>query len=192
MPSNRSVIFGSTGVILVAALLRLWPADWPFQASDTLQTPFADSKWGMVTNLTITHEKNADLVEATPITGFHRLIKSVTVPAAGLYRISVQTAFAGAPEFVMEVGDPHQPKYGLIAGDARNGRITAKKGDVSASGVDVIADEPRHYRWWMDIKLVPGQATYNFALAAGNNRQFRGNASCRIALDNPTFMAVAK
>jgi hypothetical protein len=192
MPSNRSVVFGSTGVILVAALLRLWPADCPLQANEARQVSFADPKWGTVTNFTVTHGKTGDLLEDTPVNGFHRVVKTVTVPAAGLYRISVETAFAGTSDFVMEAGGPSQPKYALIGGDAKTGRIIEKHGDIVAAGVDVLADEPRHYRWWLEIRLVPGEVSYDFGLAAGNSRVFRGNGQCRIALDNPSFREVTK
>lgn len=192
MPDNRSVVLGSTGVIFVAALLRLWPADCPLQVNAAPQVSFTDAKWGTATNVTISHEKSGDLIKATPANGFHRLIKTVTVPVAGLYRISVETTFAGTSGFVMEVGGSRQPKYGLLAGDAKSGQIMTKIGDVLAAGVDVVHGNARHYRWWLEMNFVPGEAGYNFAMAAADSRLFPGNDGCKIVLNEPSFTAVAK
>ena len=90
----------------------------------------------------------------------------------------------------MEVGGAGQP-YAFIGGDARTGQITERHGDVAAAGIDVLADEPKHYRWWLEIRLVPGKISYDFGLAA-NTRLFSGNGQCRIGLNEPTFAAVAE
>lgn len=193
MPDNRSVIRVSTGVIIVAALLRLWPANCPLQANAAPQIQFTDKKWGEATNVTITRQNNGDLITATSADGMHRVIETVPVPAAGIYRVSVETVFAGASAFMLEVGGPDQPKYAIITGNAKSGQIAAKKGDIIAAGVEPVPGAPRRYRWWLDMDFIPGQASYNVAIArADDNRQFRGSEACKIVLNSTSFAAVPR
>ena len=188
MPDNRSVVLGSTGVIVAAALLRLWPVSCPSPAEAAPDVRFDDAEWGAANNLTIRHQPAGDVMEATPANGFHRVIKSVAIPAAGRYRLSVETAYAGAPGFAMEV--VNGPRYAFVAGNARTGQITHEKGDIVAAGADAVPGKSGSYRWWVEIDYLPGLAGYNFALSIADNRIFAGGDTCKIVMDNPSFERV--
>jgi hypothetical protein len=188
MPDNRSIVLGSTGVIVVAALLRLWPVSCPSAAEAAPDARFDDPIWGAANNLTIRHQPDGDVMEATPANGFHRVIKSVMVPVAGRYRLSVETAYAGASGFAMEV--VNGPKYAFVAGNPATGQITHEKGDIVAAGADAVSGKPGSYRWWIEIDYVPGRADYNFAFSIADNRIFTGGDSCKIVMNNPSFERV--
>jgi hypothetical protein len=187
MPDNRSVILGSTGLIVVAAVLRLWAPSCPAAQASAAAEQWTDPKWGTATNVAILHRGDGDVMEATPTDGMHRVVELVTVPAAGRYRLAVETTFAGASELTIEIGDADQPKYAILSGDMRAGRITARKGDIVAAGVEPVAGKPRHYRWWVDMDYVAGQALYNLAFSMDGSREFAGNAGCKIVLNGSSF-----
>jgi hypothetical protein len=194
MPDNRSAVLVSTAVIVVAALLRLWPSSCPPEAqASTPAVQSTDAKWGVVTNITIDHHADGDVIAATPAMGLHRLIKSIRVPAAGRYRLSVETAFAGASGLVIDIGDSDQPKYGLVSGNLQRGQVTKRAGDVVAAGVEPVPDKPGHYRWWVDMDYVPGQASYDLAFSADGAQEFAGNDACKIVLfSEPSFTPVSQ
>jgi hypothetical protein len=194
MPDNRSVALCSTGVIVVAALLRLWPSSCPLEAqTSTAAVHSTDAKWGVVTNITIDHHADGDVVAATPAMGLHRLIETVRVPAAGRYRLSVETAFAGASSLVIDIGDSDQPKYGFVSGNLQRGQVTKRAGDVVAAGVEPVPDKPEHYRWWVDMDYVSGQASYDLAFWANGLQEFAGNDACKIVLlSEPSFTPVSQ
>lgn len=187
MPDNRSVILGSTGLIVVAAVLRLWAPSCPVAQASAAAVQSTDPKWGLAANVAILHRDDGDVMEATQTDGMHRVIERVTVPVAGRYRLAIETTFAGASEFTIEIGDANQPRYATLSGDVQAGRITARKGDIVAAGVEPVAGKPGHYRWWIDMDYAGGRAVYNLAFSMNGSREFAGSAACKIVLNGSSF-----
>lgn len=182
MPTSQSITACSLTVIVIALMARLHLPACPKEVPPPPNSTVEDPQWGHLTNL----QRKGDVFTATAANGYHRILQSARIPSEGVYRLSVETRFAGTDNMQMELAGAGQP-YGVVIANLRDGKIEKVLHDVHGAGVEQIGNEPGHYRWWVEQDLKPGTFDYDFALlTSGGGNAFAGTPGiCRMALLNP-------
>lgn len=191
MPANRSVNFCASGAIALALVMRSFAPTCPVAAGVVAEDKIsADPTWGRVVNLTLSPREDGTQFDATDNSGRHRVLTTFKVPAAGRYRLSVETKYQSASSFELEISDAEQTVYARFDGDLKSGTIGETNGGMLANGVEPITGAPGRYRWWIDIELPAGHASAAFSLLNyENDNEFVGiPGSCQAVFSNASLV----
>jgi hypothetical protein len=190
MPDNVPGMLAASGAIVLAAFMRLFAVSCPLEAAPGQNVSFQDAKWGTVQNLAIAARPNGDQFEASTLFGRHRVMATMNVSSPGRYRASVETHFESEEQFGIELLETARQRYVYLSGNMKTGKITQEKGEFVAAGVDALG-QPGHYRWWVDMDLLPGPVYYNLELRSGEGTNvFSGSAQCRAIFANERITPV--
>ncbi|HTB36803.1 MAG TPA: hypothetical protein VK777_06960 [Reyranella sp.] len=195
MPNNKTVAVCAVGVAIAAALAQLVQARVQPSAATArpAEAGAVDPKWGIVEGVRIVPQADGSLLAPTADKAFHRVIKVVDIEKPGRYRLSVDTVYDGASNFMIEIGGQPNQNYGKVIADLKSGKIRFASEQIRGAGVEVLSAADRKYRWWVDFDFAGGKTTYNLALlSVSDNPIFRGIGQCGIVLGEPSLTAVAR